>query len=353
MNEALDRWKNRFLNELMGRLWGPGPGPVPPPPPLPVGKPAKLELTLTHPKAGLGVAFRPLLKFFDADGRRIRPVPFRWVSEDTNVALVDEDLLVINTFTVGRTVIYSETLDGHLVSNRVPLEVVHIEEIHIVPNHLEMETGSRQKLEAVCRLSGGGQTGSVYLEWTESNPSVAKVSSAGLVFGFSPGETQVTAGDDSCLAKEPAIVKVSAGQGRGRGDQRGRGLPLVLVSGDFDKDPETQEFVYFSSEEPPVAQRPKDVDRNIWWINSAAPLAKLYLDTSRGYGHESGQWRMYHLERYIDAIVQIALTHGPTEIESLSPSEWIIQWGGKVAEIQAAAAADLSEFIRSGELPKV
>jgi len=99
---------------------------------------------------------------------------------------------------------------------------------------------------------------------------------------------------------------------------------------------------------PPVWQRPQDVDRNIWWINSASPLARLYLDQ---YGHESREWRLYHLERYIDVIVQIALTHGPTDKESLSVSDWIMKWGAQVAEIQAAATANLSGFIESGELP--
>ncbi len=353
INEALDRWKNRFINELMKGMWGAGEGPIPPtPPPLPVGKPAKLELTLSHMRSGIGVAFRPSLKFLDENGRRIRPVPFRWVSEDTNVALVDEDLSVINTFTPGKTTIYAEILDGKLSSNKVPLEVIHIEDIRIIPAQLEVPVGSRHKLEAVCRLSGGEETSDVYLEWTESNPTVARVSSAGLVFGFSLGETQVVAGDDSCLAKEPAVIKVIPEAGRGRGDKHGRGMPLVLVSGDFDRDPDTNEHLILSSEHPPVYQRPKDVDRNIWWINSSAPLAKLYLDTSKGYGYQSLAWRMYHLERYVDVIVQIALTHGPEESESLSVNEWILRWGSKAADIQQAAAADLREFLATGELPK-
>jgi len=139
MNEALDRWKNRFLNELMQGLWGGGGvGPPPPPPPLPAGKPVKAQLNLTHHRSGLNVAFRPTLKFFDKSGRRIRSVPFRWVSEDNNVAMVDEDLGVINTFTVGRTYISAQTIKGKLDSNKVPLEVVHIKEIRISPELVQV-----------------------------------------------------------------------------------------------------------------------------------------------------------------------------------------------------------------------
>jgi len=352
MNEALDRWKNRFLSEFMQGMWGRGEvGPPPPPPPLPTGKPARLDLALTHQKAGLGVAFRPILKFFDSTGRQIRPVPYRWVSEDNNIAIVDEDLMVINTFAFGQTNIHAELLDGRLRSNKVPLEVVRIYEIQISPSQVQIAAGSRQKLEGICRLANGEETSAVYLVWTEGNPNIARVSSSGLVFGFALGETEVVAGDDKCLAKDPAVIKVVPGQGRGPGDQRGRGYPIVLVSGEIDRDPDTHDYVNFSREDPPIYQRPQDADRNIWWINSSAPLARLYLDTSKNYGYQSREWRMYHLERYIDAIVQIALTHGPTEKESLSVNDWIMRWGAQVAEVQAAAASDLSEFIATGVLP--
>lgn len=352
INEALDRWKNRFLSELIHGLWGQGDvGPPPPPPPLPTGKPARLELALSKQSAGLGVAFRPILRFFDQTGRQIRSVPYIWVSEDTNIAMVDEDLMIINTFSYGNTNIWAETHDDKLRSNKVPLEVVRIHEIRISPPEVEVSAGSRQKLDAVCRLASGEETLDTYLTWTEGNPNVVKVSSSGLVFGFSPGETEVTVGDDKCEATTPALVKVVPGKGRAGGDQRGRGYPLVLVSGEIDRDPDTLEYVHFSKEDPPVAQRPQDVDRNIWWINSSAPLARLYLDTTKDYGYQSREWRMYHLERYIDIIVQIALIYSPMETESLSISEWIMKWGSEVADIQGAAASDLSGFIATGELP--
>jgi len=352
INEALDRWKNQFLDEMLRGMWGSGGvGPPPPQPPLPVGKPAILEVNLSHSNAGLGVAFRPTIKFFDKDGKRIRPVAYHWCSEDNNVAIVDQDLMVVNTFAFGQTRIWAETENGKVRSNAVPLQVVRILDIAISPREIEIAVGTRQKLDAICQLANGQQTSDVYLEWM-SNSDIARVSSAGLVFGFAPGETQVIAADDKCQAKEPAIVKVVPGKGRGPGDKPGKGYPRVLVSGEIDRDPDTQEYRHFSKEYPPIAQDPIDAERNIWWINSAAPLAQLYLDSTKDYGYDSREWRMYHLERYIDVIVQIALTHGPTESESLSVNDWIMKWGYQDAQIQAAAAADLREFIATGRLPE-
>lgn len=165
INEVLDKWKNRFLNELMKGLWGIGPiGPPPPPPPLPTGIPERLELSVSYNKAGLGISIRPALKFFDKDGRRIRPVPYRWVSEDTNIAMVDEDLMLINTFSYGETMIYAETLDGKKFSNKVPLEVIKIHEINIEPSEIEIPSGSRFKFNAICKLPKGKEYSNVYLE---------------------------------------------------------------------------------------------------------------------------------------------------------------------------------------------
>jgi hypothetical protein len=355
MNEALDRWKDRFLKEILHGIWGKNGQSTldvpPPPPPLPVGKPAKLELSLSHQKAGISVSFRPILKFFDINGNRIRTVPYRWISEDNNVAMVDDDLMIVNTFAVGQTLIYAETLDGKIKSNKAPLEIVKIHEIKIHPQEIQLLAGSRQQLEAICKLANKDETSDIYLVWTEDNPNVARVSPSGLVFGFEPGETQVTAGDDKCEAKEPAVIKVLPIKDRGKGDQRGRGFARVLIS-EVDTDPDTGEHRFFSSEIPPVWQEPIDVERNIWWINSAAPLARMYSDSSLEYGYNSREWRMYHLERYIDIMVQIALTHGPTERESISVGDWILKWGEQVSEIQAAAASSLSEFIATGKLPE-
>lgn len=351
INEALNRWKDRTLSELLHSLWGIGKGgpDIPPPPPLPAGKPIRIELSLSHAHAGIGVSFRPKLHFFDKSGARIRPVAFRWASDDANVALVDEDLGIINTFAPGSTFLYAKTLDRKLKSNKVPLEVVHIRTISITPKTLELQVGSREKLEALCTLSGGTSTNDVYLLWTENNSSVARVSSSGLVFGFSVGETEVVAEDDKAKSISPALIKViEREEGKTSGDKHGKGFPLILVS-EIDSDPETKESVVFRKDEPSICQRPQDVDRNIWWINTASPMAKMYL---RKYGAKSQAWRMYHIERFIDVMVQIALTSGPDSKESLSVSDWIQQWGTRIAEIHPLVASSLAEFIDVGELPE-
>jgi hypothetical protein len=316
--------------------------------PLPSGTLASMELTLSYQRAGIGISIKPAVKFFDTDDRRIRSVPFRWVSEDNNIAMVDEDLMIINTFAHGKTNIYAETLDGTVKSNIIPFEVVRILEIDIVPHEIEVSAGSRHKLKAICHLADGEVTSEVYLDWISVNSEIAGVNSSGTVFGINPGETVVTAADDKCDANNPAEVKVVPGQGKGSGAQGGKGYPRVLVSGEFDVDPDTSEPRFLSKHHPPVWQDVQDVTRNIWWINSDAPLARLYLDI---YGYKSREWRMYFLERYVEAICQMVLIHGPDEREKQYLGDWLFKWGDQVATIQSAVSDELSDFISKGDLP--
>lgn len=353
INEVLDNWKNQFLTGFMKGLWGPGGdgGPTPPPP-LPTGTPVRIEVHLGQERAGIGVALRPAIHFFDRDERRIRPVPYEWTSDDNNVAMVDTTLNLINTFSPGKTKISARTLDGALVSNAVDLQVVKIRSITLDPETVEIPVGSRKGIEANCELSNNEVVSGVSLVWTEGNPAIARVSSSGMVFGFELGETEVTAGDDRCWAKSAVKLRVVPAEGKGQGDQKGgRGFPRILVSG-VDEDPDTGELITLSVDDPPVYQRLDDVDRNIWWINSSSPLARLYLDTSVGYGYKTREWRIYHIERYIDVMVQIALTFDPDQ-GAMGANDWIMRWGERVVAIQSAAASSLAGFIQSGDTSAV
>jgi len=348
LNDWLDQWKNQILQEFMQGLYGQGDGgPLPPPPPLPSGKPSRIEVSISCPRAGKGVYIRPMVKFFDSQNRRIRPVPYGWISEDNNVAMVDEDLMQIQTFSFGRTKISAKTMDGSLCSNAVPLDVVRILEIRITPHELDMPAGTRSRLEAMCRLSAAEEVSNVYLTWMESNVSVARVSGSGLVYAVGPGETEVTATDDSCRSDLPAVVRVSPSPGKGAGKDRGRGGPRILIS-EVNSAPSEDQPPIFRKDDPPIYQRLQDVDNNIWWINLASPFARLYYSSER-YGVKSEAWRMYHVERVIDVMVQIALSHGPDSEESRNSRDWIYRAAEFEAEFRAKAIESLRELIESGE----
>jgi len=347
LNDFLDHWKNQFLQGFMQGLYGQGGGiEPPPPPPLPVGVPAQIEVALTNPRAGKGVYFKPTIKFFDAQNRRIRPVSFHWASEDNNIAIVDEDLMLVQTFSFGTTKIYAETADGKIRSNVVPLEVVRILDIRIAPHEIEMEAGSRRKLEAICKLFDGSEVSNVYLTWLENNSSVVRVSSSGLVYAFSPGKTEVIATDDSCRSETPALLTVipASGEGKGQGKNRGKG-PRILIS-EVDTGPNEDHPAVLKSDEPPVYQRVQDIETNVWWINLASPFARFYYTN---YGTKSEAWRMYHVERVIDIIVQIALSHGPDSEDSRISRDWIQQSAAIEAEIRQGALESLKDFIENGE----
>jgi hypothetical protein len=350
INEALDRWKNQFIDNLFGGQ-GKSNGNEPPTPQrLPSGKPARIHISLSHNQAGIGVSLKPAVEFFDANNNRIRPIPYRWVSDDTNTAMVDEDLGIINTYAAGTTNLYAETLDGKVRSNTTNLDVLVIRDIEIIPNKVELPVGSRRALETVCTLSNGEKTMGVFLVWTEDNAKIARVSAAGMVYGFEVGECQIAAGDDHAMAKSPAIISVIPATSGGNNEGKGRGYPIILLSS-IDNDPDTNEPVHLSRDYPPVYQRPEDADRNIWWINSSSPIAGMLLDNEKGYGYHSREWRMYHLERYIEILIQIALTYRAKEQPNSSIGDYLYQWGTRATDIQAAAASSLVDFINEGTLP--
>jgi Bacterial Ig-like domain (group 2) len=348
MNAALDSWKNQLLDRVLGDEDagdGDGRGPREPPTPLPTGIPARIELSLSYYRAGVGIALRPALNAFDASGDRIRPPAVTWTSSDPSVALVDEDIRVLNTLKAGETVLQCETFDKSVVSNTVTLDVVDIASIDVEPTTVEVPAGSRRRLTANCTLVGGEIASDVALVWIENDPSIASVSAAGMVFGFAEGVTEVTASDDNASANNSVVVEVGPGDS---GDGTGSSYPRVLIS-EIQLDPDTLEEVVLSSDDPPVHQRVEDVERNIWWINSASPLARIYL--SGDFGPESREWRIYHLERYVEVIAKIAMTQGPDAEDVLGVDEWAARWGERAATIQEAAAAGLASFIHDGELP--
>jgi len=350
INAALDAWKNQFLAQVLGGSSGIGEPRLSQS--LPSGVPDRIELSVAGRRMGRGVFTKPQLKFFDSNGRRIRPVPVRWIVDDPNVLVVDE-LGLVQSLTYGKASLRADLPDGSISSNEVIIEVVHIRSIRIEPEEIELPMGGRRKLDAVCLCEDGAELRDVLLIWYENDSSVARVSSSGMVFGVSLGETSVVAGDDGIQAEVEARIAVVQGEGGGSGKGKGRGFHRVLVSG-IDRDPDTNKVVELTPGDPPIWQRPQDVDRNIWWINSAAPLAKLYRDESRGFGYKTREWRIYHVERYVDLISHILLMEEMKQ-QDVSPDLDVLyqERGQKMLDVQEKAVQQLTAFIDSGELPEV
>lgn len=352
MNAALDNWKNQFLDRLSGGFGGgpgSGGGPSENGTKYADGTANRILLTVSQNMLGVGVDVRPKVKYFNANGQRVRPTGHRLVSSDPDIIDPDNDVLTLKGKEPGTAEIRAETLDGRLESNPISLQVVAIESIDILPEEVEVAEGSRSKLDAVCTLGNGEKTRDVSLIWTESDPDIAKVSASGLVFGINKGSCEVGAGDNRCFTSNYAVVRVTQAEDT-KGTERGSGYPRILLS-EIDEDPDTGEIPQFSAQEPPVHQRVQDVSRNIWWINMATPLARRYLDTAKGYGHKSEEWRVYHLERYVEAMVKIVLSLEHESEREITFDTWMRHWDEMAVEMQENAAESLTEYLDQGSLP--
>lgn len=345
LNEMLDHWKNEYLqNEFgLGGQGGEQSGPKPKPNPLPSGTPARVEISLTHHRAGQGVSLKPGYQFFDMNENRIKPVPFEWDSSDHAVATFDENLNILNTHAPGTIFLSLKCKGLPIRSNELQLEVLDIAEIHLSPLEVVVGVGRRKSIDARVSTQDGRVLEGVNLIWAEGDSNKIEVSASGSVFGLALGESSVSAGDDQCIAEHEAVVQVVENEDLGE-DSGGGGFPQILLS-EIQPDPGSGEIPQFSASEPPVHQRPIDFERNIWWINMASPLARRHLDAARGGGSNSAEWRAYMIERYIETLVKIMLTIDFEHGEELTFETMLRRWDEEAAAWQQRVSESLSKFL--------
>jgi hypothetical protein len=352
LNDQLNTWKNKFLEREFGGI---GEGATrgtggKPRPRLPRGEVDRVVLALNHGYAGQGVTFRPSLDFFDSTGTRVRAIPFKWESSDWAVATIDEELNMITTHAPGIATITAICTNSGVRSNSVAIEVLDITTVDLSPTEMEIRAGSRQPITAMVQTRDGRTMQGLYLIWTEDSAEIVSVGSGGMVFGLTPGETRIAAGDNQVLSAAPTRVTVLE---RGEtGKNGGSGFPRILLS-EIDDDPLGEGSPAFSESEPPVYQRVQDVDHNIWWINMSSPLARRYIDVARGGGATSREWRVYLLERYIEVMVKILLTYDFTHGQELSFETMLRRWEEESIAMQQRAVASLQGFLEGEEVVKV
>lgn len=349
LNEQLNDWKNKFLEEQFGGLGTTGSGGSGGSnrKPLPKGEVANVRLSFSHAYAGRGVSFRPTVEFFDKVGQRVRPIPHVWTSSDWAVAMVDGELNTVTTHKAGLVEFTVTCKDSGVHSNVVALEVLDIASIELSPLEVEVHAGSRAPVVAICNVADDRTIEGVYLVWSEDDNAVAQVGAGGMVFGLTPGSTSVTAGDSTIEADQPAVITVldpKEKEGSGGGS-----FPRILLS-EIDVDPLGEVSPVFSSAEPPVHQRPQDFDHNIWWINMASPLARRYIDTAKGGGAHSREWRVYLLERYIEVMVKIILTYSFMHGDDISFETMLRRWDEESVAMQERAFESLQGFLEGGDV---
>lgn len=348
LNDQMNAWKNRFLDREFGGVGDGGSGGTggKPRPRLPRGEVARVVLAVNHNHAGQGVTFRPSLDFFDSVGTRVRAVPYEWKSSDWAVATVDGDLNMITTYAPGRAEITAICKGSGLASNTVVIEVLDITNIELSPTEMEIRSGGRQPITATVTTRDGRTLQGIYLVWTEDKIAIVSVGSGGMVFGLSPGESSIVAGDNQTISAPANIKVLERGE---QGKDGGSGYPKILLS-EIDIDPLSEAPPVFSEAEPPVYQRVQDVDHNLWWINMASPLARRYVDTARGGGSNTAGWRVYLLERYIEVMVKILLTYDFTHGQELSFETMLRRWEEESVVMQQRAVASLQGFLEGREI---
>jgi hypothetical protein len=352
LNRRLDQWKNKFLDDASFGAGSAGPGEgsrKTKKRPLPTSMPTSITINCPFSKAGVGVWIRASVEFRDAAGSKVSPPAHAWFSSDWAVATVDPTRGVV-THTPGTTEIWAETADGKLRAEPIRLEVLDTMSIRVEPQALELAAGKIQQLMAVVTTRDGAEHRDVFMTWLPDDSSVAYVTPTGRVIGRKPGKTTVRAADERCFEETGGCdVTVTPAQML-PGNNDGKAYPKILLS-EIEPDPLNPdgEPVRLSADDGPVHQpTPQHVEHNIWWINLQCPLARLYFESP--FGPHTTQWRAYHIERYIEALVKIRLgLDFQVAEEELTFDEIERRWREVAAEVQRRAIEDLGELLEGEE----
>jgi hypothetical protein len=352
LNDILDEWKNRFLQDT---YFGSGVGtesagrpPRPPRRPLPEGEAASIAIEAPFARAGVGVWVNMRVRFLDANGTRVAPPAFMWHSNDWAVATVDQEHRVV-THTPGEVEVWVETVDRRLRSRHVHIQVIDSASARIEPTSITVQAGKVEQLNALVTDRDGREHTDVSMTWLQEDSGIVGVTGNGRVIGQRAGTTEVFAVDERCLGRsKPCTIEVTAAS-VSSGGPGGNSFPKILVS-EVNADPLNPdgESVHLSPDDGPVHQpTPQHVEHNIWWINLACPLARFYFSK----GVDSREWRQYHMERYIEALVKIRLNLDFQLAEEEITFDGVERrWREVAADIQRHAMEDLKPLLEGDDL---
>jgi uncharacterized protein YjdB len=175
---------------------------------------ASVTITPANGSAVVGQSAQLTANALDASGAPLAGKTFTWQSSDPSIATVSAAGLV-TTLAVGTTTVSATTGGvtgtGTFTVTNVPVAVVGVQ-----PSALQLTAGGTAQLAVTGTDAAGGSLGQRVAQWSSSNPTVATVSSSGVVTAVSKGAATVTAtvdgvsGTASVSVAEPPPAPVAS-----------------------------------------------------------------------------------------------------------------------------------------------
>jgi len=154
---------------------------------------ARVELSPSSVTLGLGSSATLVARAFDASGHELFGRPTTWASRDSSIATVDASGKVLAKV-VGTTIV-SAIVDGHLAETPANVTVLPaaVASIAVTPVGFVLDIGQTRQLTAIVLDASGNRLTDRVVTWTSDSPTVATVSSTGLVSATGYGYATITA----------------------------------------------------------------------------------------------------------------------------------------------------------------
>ena len=176
---------------------------------------ATVVVTLALPSLTLGATTTASAVLRDERGATLTGRSVAWSSSTPAVATVDNSG-AITTLAVGTTVITASS-EGKSATATLTVMPVPVATITLTAPQSSLTVGSSTQATAITRSASGQVLTDRAITWSSSAPSVASVSSTGVILAIAPGAVTVSATSEgrtatlavSVLAPAPAVVEIS------------------------------------------------------------------------------------------------------------------------------------------------
>jgi uncharacterized protein YjdB len=176
---------------------------------------ATVQVTLALPSLTLGTATTASAVLRDERGATLTGRAVAWNSSSPAAATVDNNG-AITTLAVGTTVITASS-EGKSATALLTVLPVPVATITVTAPQSSLTVGSSTQATAVTRSANGQVLTDRAITWSSSAPSVASVSSTGVIQAIAPGAVTVSATSEgrtatlavTVLAPVPAVVDIS------------------------------------------------------------------------------------------------------------------------------------------------